>query len=68
MGLAAHPGTTAPQVEKIPMDDKAWGMNGTSTFAGGVSDSIMGATAFSYTDTKKRSQPQRKEKLVLLRR
>ena len=46
------PGTTAPQVEKIPMDDKAWGMNGTSTFAGGVSDSIMGATAFSYTDTK----------------
>ncbi len=46
------PGTTAPQVETIPMDAKAWGTNGTSTFAGGVSDSIVGATAFSYTDTK----------------
>ncbi len=46
------PGTTAPQVDEIPMDAKAWGTEGTSVFAGGVSDSIMGATAFAYTDTR----------------
>ena len=45
------PGTTAPQVEKIPMDPKAWGVLGTSTYAGGVSDSIYGATAYAYMDT-----------------
>ena len=36
------PGTTAPQLEKVPMDPKAWGVLGTSTYAGGVSDSIYG--------------------------
>lgn len=45
------PGTTAPQVGKIPMDPKAWGVLGTSTYAGGVSDSIYGATAYAYMDT-----------------
>lgn len=33
------------------MDPKAWGVMGTSTFAGGVSDSIYGATAYAYMDT-----------------
>ena len=45
------PGTTAPQLEKGPMDPKAWGVLGTSTYAGGVSDSIYGATAYAYMDT-----------------
>ena len=45
------PGTTAPQLEKVPMDPKAWGVLGTSTYAGGVSDSIYGATACAYMDT-----------------
>lgn len=45
------PGTTAPQLEKVPMDPKAWGVLGTSTYAGGVSDSIYGATAYTYMDT-----------------
>lgn len=45
------PGTTAPQLGKVPMDPKAWGVLGTSTYAGGVSDSIYGATAYAYMDT-----------------
>lgn len=45
------PGTTAPQLEKVPMDPKAWGVLGTSIYAGGVSDSIYGATAYAYMDT-----------------
>ncbi|WP_417130037.1 polysaccharide lyase 8 family protein [Phocaeicola sp.] len=45
------PGTTAPQLDKVPMDPKAWGVLGTSTYAGGVSDSIYGATAYAYMDT-----------------
>lgn len=45
------PGTTASQLEKVPMDPKAWGVLGTSTYAGGVSDSIYGATAYAYMDT-----------------
>lgn len=45
------PGTTAPQLEKVPMAPKAWGVLGTSTYAGGVSDSIYGATAYAYMDT-----------------
>lgn len=45
------PGTTALQLEKVPMDPKAWGVLGTSTYAGGVSDSIYGATAYAYMDT-----------------
>ena len=34
------PGTTAPQLEKVPMDPKAWGVLGTSTYAG-VSTAFM---------------------------
>ncbi|WP_291529939.1 polysaccharide lyase 8 family protein [Bacteroides sp. UBA939] len=45
------PGVTAPQVEEIPMATSDWQTPGTSTFAGGVSDSLYGASAYSYTDT-----------------
>lgn len=44
------PGTTAPQVEEIPFAASDWQTPGTSTFAGGVSDSLYGVTAYSYTD------------------
>lgn len=44
------PGVTAPQMNKIPMAKSSWQTRGTSTFAGGVSDSIYGASAYSYTD------------------
>lgn len=44
------PGVTAPQMNKIPMAQSSWQTRGTSTFAGGVSDSIYGASAYSYTD------------------
>ncbi len=45
------PGTTAPQVDEIPMAASDWQTPGTSTFAGGVSDSLYGASAYSYTDS-----------------
>lgn len=60
------PGTTAPQVEKITMDPKAWGVLGTSTYAGGVSDSIYGATAYAYMDTNPEVNTGAKKKLVFL--
>ena len=44
------PGTTAPQLATIPMAASDWQTRGTSTFAGGVSDSIYGVSAYSYTD------------------
>lgn len=44
------PGVTAPQVKKIPMAISDWQTPGTSTFAGGVSDSLYGASVYSYTD------------------
>lgn len=44
------PGTTAPQVDPIPMAASDWQTRGTSTFAGGVSDSIYGVSAYSYMD------------------
>lgn len=44
------PGTTAPQLDTIPMAASDWQTRGTSTFAGGVSDSIYGVSAYSYTD------------------
>lgn len=45
------PGTTAPQVDEIPMAASDWQTPGTSTFAGGVSDSLYGASAYSYSDS-----------------
>lgn len=45
------PGTTAPQMEKVPLGKNAWELRGTSTFAGGVSDATYGATTYSYNDT-----------------
>jgi chondroitin AC lyase len=44
------PGTTAPKVERIPMAASDWQTPGTSTFAGGVSDSLYGASVYAYTD------------------
>lgn len=44
------PGTTAPQVGRIPMAQSDWQQPGTSEFAGGVSDSLYGATAYAYDD------------------
>ncbi|HVI43917.1 MAG TPA: polysaccharide lyase family 8 super-sandwich domain-containing protein [Chitinophaga sp.] len=43
------PGVTAPVLTGIPLPT-AWGTAGTSTFTGGVSDSLYGATAYDYTD------------------
>ena len=45
------PGTTAPQLSPIPMAPNDWQMPGTSTFAGGVSDSLYGVSAYAYSDT-----------------
>lgn len=45
------PGVTAPQLAEIPMAKSDWQTPGTSTFAGGVSDSLYGVTAYAYTDT-----------------
>ena len=44
------PGTTAPQLDTIPMAASDWQTRGTSTFAGGVSDSIYGVSAYAYMD------------------
>lgn len=44
------PGVTAPIIESVPAPKKNWGVMGSSSFAGGVSDSIRGVTAFSYYD------------------
>ena len=43
------PGVTAPQIKSIP--PVANNLYGGSDIAGGVSDSILGCTAFVYTDT-----------------
>lgn len=45
------PGVTAPQVKEIPMAASDWQTRGTSTFAGGVSDSLYGVSAYAYMDT-----------------
>lgn len=45
------PGTTAPRLSSIPKAASDWQTKGTSTFAGGVSDSIYGATGYDYYDT-----------------
>lgn len=45
------PGVTAPQCNEIPKAKNDWQSPGTSTFAGGVSDSIYGVSAYAYWDT-----------------
>ena len=47
---AKIPGVTAPQMTTIPKAASDWQTRGTSTFAGGVSDSIYGVTAYAYQD------------------
>ncbi|WP_294628185.1 polysaccharide lyase 8 family protein [uncultured Bacteroides sp.] len=44
------PGTTAPQLDTIPMAPSDWQTKGTSVFAGGVSDSLYGVSVYDYTD------------------
>ena len=44
------PGVTAPSLESVPGPRHNWGVTGTSTFAGGVSDSLYGASVYSYYD------------------
>ena len=44
------PGVTAPLLEEVPGPQHNWGVTGTSTFAGGVSDSLYGASVYSYYD------------------
>ncbi|NSL87261.1 DNRLRE domain-containing protein [Chitinophaga sp. Mgbs1] len=46
---ARIPGVTAPLVTTIPLP-AAWGTYGTSTFTGGVSDSLYGVSTYAYTD------------------
>lgn len=48
----AHiPGVTSPHMHEIPKAKIDWQTPGTSTFTGGVSDSLYGVTAYAYTDT-----------------
>jgi chondroitin AC lyase len=42
------PGVTCPQTDAIPLPPKDWGVQGTASFAGGVSDARYGVTAYSY--------------------
>ena len=44
------PGITAPRLDKMPMAISDWKTPGTSTFTGGVTDGMYGATAYSYYD------------------
>lgn len=43
------PGTTAEQDTRTLKPSADWGVFGTSTYAGGVSDGLYGATAFNYS-------------------
>lgn len=47
------PGVTAPQLKEIPLAASDWQCMGTSTFAGGVSDSLYGVTTYAYMDAYK---------------
>lgn len=47
---ARIPGVTSPQMPVIPLAPVEWQNNGTSTFAGGVSDGLHGVSTYSYTD------------------
>ena len=49
------PGTTVPKMSTLPKETGAWGLAGTSSFTGGVSDSLYGATTYNYTETGKTS-------------
>lgn len=49
---ARVPGTTAPHSATIPENDKDWGVAGSSTFAGGVSDGTVGVSVYKYYDSK----------------
>ncbi len=44
------PGVTAPILDTIPKAPELWSVYGTSEFAGGVSDSIYGCTAYKFYD------------------
>lgn len=44
------PGVTAPILDTIPRTPELWSVYGTSDFAGGVSDSIYGCSAYMYFD------------------
>lgn len=50
---ARIPGTTAPQFTEIPKAANDWQTPGTSTFAGGVSDSLYGVSVYKYIDKYK---------------
>lgn len=50
---ARIPGVTAPQFKEIPKAKVDWQTPGTSTFAGGVSDSLYGVTTYVYKDDYK---------------
>ena len=45
------PGVTAPVTERVPLGKKDWELRGTSQFAGGVTDSIYGASTYAYYDS-----------------
>lgn len=47
---ARIPGVTAPQLKEIPKAASDWQTPGTSTFAGGVSDSLYGVSTYYYKD------------------
>ena len=44
------PGVTAPLLDTIPRAKVDWQTRGTVAFAGGVSDSLYGASAYDYSD------------------
>lgn len=44
------PGVTAPQLEDVPFRESEWGVWGTSTFCGGVSDGVFGIATYCYYD------------------
>ncbi|MFT4071647.1 MAG: polysaccharide lyase family 8 super-sandwich domain-containing protein [Dysgonamonadaceae bacterium] len=48
---ARIPGTTAPYLTTIPKAPNNWETPGTSTFCGGVSDNIYGASSYVYFDS-----------------
>lgn len=48
---AQIPGVTAPQLKEIPKTKIDWQTLGSSTFAGGVSDSLYGVSVYAYTDS-----------------
>lgn len=45
------PGTTAPYIDNVPLQEKAWSTYGTSEMCGGISDSRYGAVMYKYYDS-----------------